>query len=540
MAKKRKFNRRNEERPNGRMDSYKGSKVDGKDMKCEPATNNDASWYHASQKLLNDAGRFSFNNPAGINVPITPADTDVVTWQENVTGHYIPGIATIPMFTGPGVSTDNHSAVNIAAKNLYSYVRFQNSGHANFDPADLMLYFLSMDSAYQWYATLLRLYGTIQYYNARNRYYAEALVTAQGFDYADLIKHLPDLRYTINRYVRQIGTLCVPGNLSIIKRHAWLFSNVYLDHDDPKAQIYMYTPAGLHFYNELDGAGRLDFVPWRSLSTNCNDNGTINKTYLDYEDIVGVCNTMTKYLMTSEDIGIMSGDVLKAYGAEKLYTLSMIDSDFTVIPSYNQEVLTQIRNATLNNFRAEDIVASYMGISQDTTTGALVWDPQIMSSQYDPASSKDQAHQIFDTNGKTIIDLPMSNPSPDDVMIATRLTCMPQAIKSNGNITFICGTEVACSARVWTFTRLSDGEVIVGWVDVPRICNTTETLCEISTFDKHPFVYAITYKGDSGWSYKMLGDLENYSVISDIELQKLHEVAILSEWDVPEIGVYQA
>lgn len=516
---KKPYGNRTKEKKYTEASATKDANID----RCDISHDNDPSWYGSSPKLLGDAGKISFNNPAGLPINLSPDLTADGLWNSHLSSVRFPGIMTYDIVTGPGVSHDNSSAVNVAARNLYSYIRHANSGHANYDSPDLMLYLLAADNAYMWYAHLIRLYGTMMLYVTGNRYYPKALVAAQGFNFEDLIEHIADLRFVINRYVKQIGSLCVPAELSLFKRHNWLYSNYFLDEDTVKAHMYLFRPAGFHIYNETAGAGKLDWVDYDKLG-----NQTAPTPWKDFEDIVHICNIITASLMESEDIGIMSGDILKAYGNDKLLTLSMIPEDFTVVPSYSPEVLTQIHNASI----VSGTNHTSLNITQDVETGALLWVPSAFANN---AAQQVQFEAACSEN--KLIDMPMSDPTPDDVMVATRL--MATGYESPyGDI--LCGTEFVSSASIVSYN--SNGSLETKAIENGGKTNSS-LMAKMSMFHHHPTVYTVYYNGGDPSSTNFSDPaiwvtLENYTNMSQSDLLKLHEVAVLSEFNVPQMGLY--
>lgn len=72
----------------------------------------------------------------------------------------IPGIMTLTFVASIGNSRSGEAnGINIASKAIYSYIRNTNSGARNYDPVDLQLYLLAMDSLYIYYATLCKIYS---------------------------------------------------------------------------------------------------------------------------------------------------------------------------------------------------------------------------------------------------------------------------------------------------------------------------------------------------------------------------------------------
>ena len=113
------------------------------DAKAPKSACNDASWYAANSQLLKDAASLAYSESVGSGYSVV---MNPVTEQDWVTS--IPGVYAIHTAPAIGVSKDNASAINIAARNIYSYVRHANAGHSNYDSPDLMIYLMAMDSLY--------------------------------------------------------------------------------------------------------------------------------------------------------------------------------------------------------------------------------------------------------------------------------------------------------------------------------------------------------------------------------------------------------
>ena len=129
-----------------------GDKVqDGDTIGPDPkglAQVNDVSWYSKNPALLESVGKLSFGNPLGATFNLSNDQLTVDLADDEAR---VPGIAVINTVPGPGEGHDFTSAANIAARNIYSFVRHANSGHSNYDSVDLMLYLLAMDEAYMHY-----------------------------------------------------------------------------------------------------------------------------------------------------------------------------------------------------------------------------------------------------------------------------------------------------------------------------------------------------------------------------------------------------
>lgn len=504
---------------------FKGRRRSSDTVSDNSVTNkgyNDPSWYAASAELLRDSASLSYNNAIGVKM-----DLGVDGYLGNPSKcpglKSSPGIMSFNIVTGPGLSTDNSSAVNVAARNVYSYVRHQNSGHSNYDSPDLMMYLLAMDEIYAYYNNLKRVYGVLSTYSIKNRYMPAAIVQSLGFDYDDLLHHLPELRYYINVLCNKINTLCVPSTMSYMIRHSWLFSNIYADSDDPKAQLYVFRQFIYRTYEEMELPARLDahYIPW-----NCN-----------FDKIRSIGDEMLAKVIESEDMNIMSGDILKAYGEGNLFRVTPIDEDYTVAPVYNEEVLMQIENMTILPRLSMDANITY-----NPDTNAIIYNPTFSSSSVGWATNR-------------IINMHKSEVQPSDTMVATRLMVQPnkEVISGDepGKCTFTLtsmGSEFVFGAGMVYFDTDDDNKWVIKFTNFDSIIyyepdnyNPTDlsTVTMIEKFDWHPCIWLMFHSGQAGRlnfaETDLVGysfDLDNYTIIDHLTLTKMHDTAILSEFGI--------
>nr|AVX53818.1 putative capsid [Marmot picobirnavirus] len=485
---------------------------------------NDVSWYARNPQLLRDAGSLSFNNPLGAQLrfnDVIPANS---TFQAVSGMDVIPGVMRISFRPVPGVSRDNSSPVNIAARNIYSFVRHANSGHTNYDSPDLMLYLLAMDNLYMMFNLGKRAYGLARYYSQYNRYVPDELIVAAGFDPADLRRNLANLRYGLNVIAAKLNAFAVPNSMTLFTRHSWMVSNVYKDADEPKAQLYLWTPSEYFVYNET-GSPRGGYL---QITTN---------QLWKVEEYLESLNVAVAAVVESEDLNIMSGDILKAYGTGKLWTLGPIGEEYAIEPVYNVEVLNQMHNTTMFYRAGTQPWTTRDNIRQDPDTGAILCGEQQLTPFVSNAAG---AHQGF----PIMINMPRGDVTPDMVMVATRNTTQLRIsdaadvetvnIDSMGSemITgFTIYTKELDSSTANTYTVLPFNSIVV----IPTSGSSQVTMAElvqISNFDWHPILYLTT--GDTFVGY--LGDISNNTLIDANTLEKLHSTALLSELDVPVSG----
>lgn len=420
---------------------------------------NDVSWYTSNPELLKAGASFAYGYPLG-----SPAYLN----NENYTDAgklIVSGISAIDVIPHLGVSVDASSPLNQAVRKMYSFIRHANSGARNYDPADLGLYIGAMDQIYTMFWYGVRAYGTAQIYNPQNRYVPYALLEAQRFNASDVMKNLAKLRYGLNRIATTVNNLTVPDTMTLFKRHRWLFSGIYADGTSPKAQVYMMRPAG-YFTFGLDQSTFAGKLSYHSLYE--TEPFTVD-SYLNTLD------TMIKPILTNydEDFGLIAGDIMKAYDVSQLYKLPAVPENYAVVPSYSEEVLSQIQNATL--------IGNYItgfNYSQDVdihsvNAGAILNDPRVeVKMRIKPhlltATNADkhdiQLKNFVSGSQNRLISLSLNNPTPEDTMVATRLTAMlgkPEAYDIIGS---------------------SDGYVTITAKNVPILTSGTEFATRLHIF----------------------------------------------------------
>lgn len=500
-------------------------------------TGNDPRWYAASDALLRDSASLPYSTSLGLNVALS--NNSIQTVYTGLTNRneefHVSGVCAINYMPGPGISNDNASAVNVAARNLYSFVTHAQSGGKNYEAPDLMMYILGMASIYNMWNFLVRIYGVAMTYNQKNRYMPGAILTAMNVDPDDVIRNLPILRYFINNLANKVGVMCVPTTLPIIERHCFMNQQIYLDAPDEKAQIYFYTPQG--YYQWVENAGTPGYLEF-------NDLWDTNGIQWTVSGLIGAITQQVDAMALSEDCNRMSGDIMKAYDGH-VWKLEPIPLEYVVIPQYNEEILSQIENCiALGDPKAVDAASkAARNITQNGTTGAIEYSPWFTVRPYVWMDK--------------LINMHHDEVTPADNMVATRLMNIP----FTSEITYVDGTydhdgmelqssgsEIVTHFTVVTITQTPTfGYVLDTYDSFPTFANTSpgalamsDFVTKISKFDWHPIFYLVI--GTSAQTMVttqfrgILGDLDNYTSVDATLLKMMHDTAILSEFNVPLMG----
>lgn len=526
--------------------------ADSRDRRdCYKSSHNDPAWYAQSPQLLADYASFPYGVPAGIQLPASLGYAGKSS---------VPGVMALEFVPTIGIAEDANAPINVAARNIYSYVRHANSGHANYEAPDLMMYLVAMDSVYMFHSFMKRALGLVLDYSPTNRFYPAMILRAMHLDPDDIQTHSADFRGFINSYAVKMGSMCVPNSMSYMARHTWMCEGLYVD--DPataKAQTYMYTPRQFYQYQDVTTSGtptpRLMYANLLNYATNQTTK------LLTVADLATLGNALLDPILSSEDFNIMSGDILKAFGSDGVVKITGVLDGYMVLPVYNQEVLSQIENATIVNGNITSIVQQAAGIDQ----GYLFtqYNTNIEALMYDSDTTQSIGQDTINLMSVSrLVNMHHSPVSPADTMVATRLTVtmLPSSNTiTNGSIPASisnCGSEIICYAMMYTYRY--DSSTLnpymygsnFGFVNLyaPPTSITTAAvgitvnylLSNVSIFDWHPITNCVFLDSKGAeWVPQLPNlDLANYTVISSDNIKNLHMTAMLSEFSVPQMGAF--
>lgn len=487
---------------------------------------NHPSWYAQDPALLRDSASIPFSWSVGTEVSMN--------FPNQPTGgmkYSVPGICAIRCLPSIGLSLDNSSPINIASNAVYSFIRHANSGHANYDAPDLMIYLLSMSQVYAYIVFLQRAYGVATLYSSGNRYTPDHLLKAMNIDPVDLRNNLSDFRYGINLLINKASSFAIPANMPYFDKMSFLYGNVYTEGPSVKDQWYLYTPSRFWKYElASDGSGMLASINF----ANGHPNWTVQQL-LDYG------NDMIDRLVYSEDMGIMNGDILKAYGNNILKLTSLPDY-FPLVPLFDPLVLEQMKNSTIYN----GTTISNLNVTQSSDHSALRFNPimNINQAATDLGLAASLADQNYESDRLITTSSPVTDPSL--VMELTRNASFitppdpstedPEKARKRSIIaeSVICDDCVLynrdMSGHVYFSMAMSDAwdaqHATVGAVQVASLA---------SNFKYHPQMWLSYYVENSKKFTKVLPiwDVDNYAVISKAQLTNLHTAALSSLFNVP-------
>lgn len=545
---------------------------------------NDPLWYALNEQLLRDTASFSYGYAVGRRLRTGDKYYDVDS---------VPGVCAFYMSPTFGNSVDGFSPINVAARNIYSRIRYANSGSTNYDSTDLMIYLGAMDSVYSFLEYMKRIYGVARTYSNTNMYYPYALIRAMGMDPDDVQSNLNDFRAYINTFVAKVCATAVPATMPYMVRHMWMYRHIWVDSNTEKPQTYMYTPHAFYrFQLDNNKNGMLAYTPLPSGQSKV-------------ADLITYGNQLIAEIMNDEDFGTMSGDIMKAFPGN-LITLDMIDENYVVLPEYSEEVMSQIENITMLGYY---ITTPTSGSSYDpepnehlmqmVTEGSagldayLTFQPKfqtMLNSTVNTITVEQAAPVIEAWAASRIVNMHHGDVSAANTIVATRLTNCLEYLPVSGSQSggymdgsYFCptmGSEIVHAAIIYHYAE-SSGQwglaasapfvtnnvfgVKFGITDSSTNQSIITAATNLATTINSAWKYAASLWAPFDWhpawmiyyaiqtlSSAMTGaqaqqtvvtspalpvlDYDNYTYISMGELTDLSESALLSEFNVPNIG----
>lgn len=483
-------------KPNMKGKSNGGSaKSDRGNTAC---STNDPMWYASDPAILRDAASIPFSWSLGTAINRGGEGTMV----NNVEGA-IPGILRMDLKPVMGYSATADSALNTASTAMYSFVRHANSGHSNYDAPDLMMYCGAMSQVYAYINWCQRLYACATMYAQKNRYIPRALLTSMGVDADNIVNNLANFRYWINVMVAKASSLAVPATMSYFSRTAFLYSNIYCESDQIKDQLYYFHPDSWLKFSAtgVKYGGSLKATQLKA----ANSLLTLPEIQNFGEELLGV-------ILSDEDMNIMSGDVLKAYGPEGIIKLASIPEILPIFPVYDPMVLEQFHNATV--YAVGDV-----NITQDPDGGFLL-------SQ--PTTSDARGIAIITMN--KILSSEKLEPTPEDVIESTRLMLAGDSSRSTETEWAIgCGTEIPTTFSIWRIK--GDGSLERTNFQSAQILYVNQ-MCYLKCFKYAPTVFNVS---GTTINYAM-ESIDNYAVLNPQDIYKLHDTALMNMFAVPSVA----
>lgn len=488
---------------------------------------NDVSWYTRHPLLLQAAASLPFVNKAGMVVDAGTFSIDLSAASSPQRAKYgIPGVAAIRYNYAFGYSdNDLNSPPSIATQELFSIIRNKFSGTLKIDPPDCIFFLMGLDQIHAWVAEAKRLYRAANVFSGENYDYPyrvwNALTCVNHLDIDDVRQHRMEMLSGINLIIAALNQINFPAFMDLFNRHRWMNEHIYADEPRANAQSYVFVPNGYYHVNVTGETGT-------KLVFQSADKSAGSSTYkLTVAEYIQRGWDMLSAFKQLEDVFTTNGYFGRAFeNVPNLMVAELLIGE-TQNPVYEAEVLDQI-----HNIRAVGEVTN-LDITQNPATGAIVCTPTLVKV----GSAKGDVI----TYPAPIIDIPMDNPSPAVVAVATRLT--PSIVRHGKNYELHPATEYVTKIQLYTagddVLGIRGGQTLTSYECLSQGMNAEfdvikwATINETTAFGAFPKIwlqYQDPVEPSNGKSV-LTGSTSNIMTCTEDQLQLINFVCVLSEFN---------
>lgn len=521
-------------RENGEESSETKSKQE--DRYVNTYGKNEPSWYNRESRLISDATKITMANQLGRVVRMDGSNIEAST--ASVPKDFtVPGVMAFRMINTPGIARDANDGVNLAASMLFQKMRKNISTVASYSAADVMLYALGIDNIYSQYANITRCFGMLSAYSAYNLYAPRGLIrAAYGFsdeEITNILSNINDYRARFNNLIFKASTLYLPTDFSIVKRHAWLYSNYFMDTIGLKSQTYVHRMMGIHKLNET-----------------FSKQGTALEYIESATTLAGLLDqfaTCIEVYRSSDSMMKIAADMRRAFETSNAWSLSYVDEAYIIVPMpVDTHIRSQIHNMDIypniayNKIKQVSVTpdtstAGTWHIGQDVNANIVVFNPILKTSKAN--WSTDGADQFAPTWCNKLLDFHNAEVTSDDILEATRNSWRSHVAVSGDDYSIsieACGADLCVGVDIGYINPV-DGSFSTNFYYSNIIYGGAETdmLLPLEAFHGAPYMWVQTSGGA-----KPFCEFDNYTVVDKNVITTINNVVMTSMWSVPaELGL---
>lgn len=544
--KKKKFGDKYDPNFNGKKQSSTNGSSDCKKVEKKK---NDWRWYAINEQIAKDVGNLPFNLLSGVGATAGYDLAVAESAQKHIRlGYTLETVLKISYVNAQPTKLDKgNNGITLAANQLYTFIRHANSGARNYEPADVMMYVLAMRDIYSNMAEAARALGIINYFSFENRAIPKRIIQALNIDYDDLIGNVAEYRGTYNLLVKRCNSLAMPKYFKAFERAAFIGSNVFMDSDSRRGQLYVFAKDGSYTFD----------------STTSSTGTSLTFTTHTYTNLGGLLSLIKRQLEaveTDTDALTMSGDILKAFNEADLYQFATLDENYIVVPVYSEDVCAQIENAFAytaanpgGSYANSRSVCSDFGTTLNVTqgNGQLIWEPKASglviqngsTSQGIPEALLFNSHRdnvdyrdVLDWS-RLITSMSTENGATTDLFDVSIDSCGLELVLSFWVYPASIGMGMTSTAGVH-FNQMALATAGKGDATIPY--SAFKTLATIEQYDWHPALYLTDQEGDTLASidikFTVAMDLKKYTLIEKGVVNRIHSSA--NEASFYAVGLY--
>lgn len=422
---------------------------------------NDIKWHTKNATTVADIMSYPFNVLVGNGFHLFDAGL-IKGHKAQSNGYPFLMSFDVDWYLGESSDTTPDSILNVAAANLYAFMRQHNSGSTNYQRSDLFTsVFAGTIDILANIAYIDKLFDVVSKFSNRNRTLPQAIFASCGLDYRDFVDNLANYRAKFNTILAKATSLVMPKEYPIVDQLISIYKDIHIDFDSNtgREQVINIVKPIHHIYDPTGDprGGRVKTIKTSDLLiSGGQDDAVVYTSAVGYPsggvypcDWVGsatggtsmdvllyILDRQINALITDDDYNTMAGDIMKAfekYGAGEFWTFQPKERDSEMEISYSEEFLKQLHNCTFLPVAANMGTASGNGkyngpriyvnktvsytneLTQDGN-GNLLTEFTMWSNH--PSAQGAFMQSFYEE--KSLIDSHEVNPSPEEVLLITR------------------------------------------------------------------------------------------------------------------------
>lgn len=468
-----------------------------KKFKFKGKKTNDIKWHTKNANTVADIMSYPFNVMVGNGFHLFDGH-EIKGHKAHTNGYPFLMSFDVDWYLGDSGAQTPNSTLNIAAANLYAFMRQHNSGSTNYQRSDLFTsVFAGTIDIIANIAYIDKLFDVVSKYSNRNRTIPHAIYASCGIDYRDLVDNLANYRAKFNTILAKATSLIMPKEYPIVDQLVSIYKDIHIDFDSNtgREQIINIVKAVHHIYDPVGSpnGGRVKTITTADLfisggsATDAvyitgnpgSDSGIVypqdwevgTTGYVKMEMLLYILDRQINALITDDDYNTMAGDIMKAfekYGAGEFWTFQPKERNSEMEITYSEEFLKQLHNCSFLpipiNVTAQSgtgkqggpfgyvyKTTSYKNELEQDGNGNLITTFDMWSGF--PTAQAGFVQSFFEE--KTIIDSHEVNPSPEEVLLITRwLNRYNVTLSVSGSQTQVRFTPKAMSSLIFTNCKL--------------------------------------------------------------------------------------
>lgn len=519
-----------------------GKRSDGKQNSSPNATSgvfdvtklphkNDWKFYAVNELLAKQVASIPFNVLTGAPLPVTVlnymgSESKVIRGNRSAVA-----VARIDYVPAVGVSGGSTSGISLAANQLYAEMRAANSGAKNYEAPDLLMFVIAVQDLYRNIMEAMRTLSMVGVYDFANKTLPKHIIElGMCYDYADLSANRAQYLARLNTLISASNAFGIPAYFTGLLRRLFIAGNVFMDSDAIRGQYYVFKSRGYYVWSPTTSSAGSS-LKYVDFAYEFGSNGVPNPPST-FDAMLDAIEDQITALMSDSDALTMEGDILKAWGPDKLYKMPMLDGDTRCVPICDEDILAQIENMIVapgSFFFSGELTATTTGFgsSLDVTQiggNAIIWQPVLgMVGTSDTNSVPVIGARAFNSH--------KIDPSYTDTLEWTRLSAVwgTSAVDDGGKAKLsvvACGTELPINMAIFLLQWDTTGKTTALGTTFQQLPTDTNAagvflLAVVAQLDWHPAVYV--YSPGSSTITGVAMDTKVCTVIDSDTMIRIHE-----------------